>query len=200
MTETRATLLALCLLTVGVAGCMGDGGGSGDAAEPASEDPLAEQNETETNETPEDLGPTITTTWFNGSVQGQSLPTLGPFCVSSCDNSMTFEVPNGTTGVLVEVAWEAEASIMLDVDVPSDACEAGSGQDCPPEQTSGSGGHLEVRLTQESQTPAGNWSASVWTEDSPSQPVEFTVAASSVQDGAMPSQFAKLGQGQGQGA
>lgn len=195
MTATRAWILGLVLVTAGLAGCLG-GDDEGDPADPAAEDdPLEDDNETEQEGEPEDVGPNVTTTWFNSSVQGQSLPGTGPFCVSACDNSMTFQVPNGTTGLLVELAWEADASMMLDVDVPSEECQPEPGGDCPPEQTSGGEGLLEVRLTDESQIPAGEWSASVWAEDSPSEAVAFTLAATTFVDGEMPRQFSQVEQG-----
>lgn len=214
----HALLLVLFLATSAMAGCLGGEDdsqaqptGAGDASaededqNEGDEQPQEEENGREseredsndTNQAEEDpQGPEVTTIWHNGTVQGQSAPVLGPVCMFSCgSNSMTFDVPNETRGLVVEIAWEADASLLLDVDVPAEHCEADVGEDCRPESTSGDDGYLEVRLEDESLTPPGEWSASAWAEDSPTEAVEFTIVASTFHGGQVPPDYAKLDAG-----
>lgn len=125
-----------------------------------------------------DEGPRVDVAWFNGSVRGQSAPMLGPFCVETCDNQFQVELDGNETALLAEIAWEAEASIMFDLDIPYEECGAGIGEDCPPASTAGDGGYLAIRVTQASDIVAGNWTASAWAEDSPTEAVGFTIAVS----------------------
>lgn len=187
--------LALVLLAAGLAGCL-DGGDAdaGDEVDPASE-PV---NASETNTSDEEAqtaseGPQVNVTWFNGTVRGHRAPVLGAFCVETCDNQFSFEVLENRTGLVVELAWEADASLLLDVDIPYEDCEASMGEDCPPEQTSGDSGHLAIRVTDPAELIAGNWTTSAWAEESLPEAVAFTIAVSQFDTAAPPSDYAKLG-------
>lgn len=204
-----ALALALVLLTAGLAGCLGDedadatptGGDdpddqsrpSDDANEETSEDagdPDEDEEESgeDDNDTSEeaskatDEDPRVEIAWFNGSVRGQSAPVLGPFCVETCDNQFAFTVSENVTGLVAELTWEAEASLLFDIDVPYEECGAGIDEDCPPASTSGDGGYLSISVSNPSDIVAGNWTASAWAEDNPTQAVDFTIAVSLFED------------------
>lgn len=215
-----ALALACLLLTAGLAGCLGeddaDASDTGeddldDQSRPSDDEDTAdeeaddsEEDEEESGEgedsaedggaakeEPADEGPPAEVAWFNGSVRGQSAPMLGPFCVETCDNQFEFAVSENVTGLVAEIAWEAEASVMFDLDIPYEECGAGIGEDCPPESTSGSEGHLEIRVTEASEIVAGNWTASAWAEDSPTEAVAFTIAVSLFED-EIPQSYGEL--------
>jgi hypothetical protein len=191
--------LAFVLLAAGLAGCLGGDEASDGAALDGQTQPAANDTSSDTSPAnasdepaePVDTGPNLTVAWFNGSVRGQDAPMLGPVCIETCDNQFSFEVPNATQALVAEVAWEAEASLLFDVDVPYETCEAGTMEDCPPEQASGSEGHLEIRVTDEAGIVTGKWTTSAWAEDRPVEPVDFTIVVTQ-SDGELPSEAAKL--------
>lgn len=186
--------LALVLLAAGLAGCL-DGGDADEDLETTNQGPAngSTANATAGETRAEvDEGPQVNVTWFNGSVRGGSAPVLGAFCVETCDNQFAFEVPEDRTGLVVELAWEADASLLLDVDIPFEACDASMGEDCPPEQTSGDGGHLAIRVTEASELVAGNWTTSAWAEDSLPEVVDFTIAVSQFDSAPPPADHARL--------
>lgn len=188
--------LALVLLAAGLAGCLD--GGDADADEDLETTNREPANGSTANATAEgaqatvDEGPQVNVTWFNGSVRGRSAPMLGAFCVETCDNQFEFQAPENRTGLVVELAWEADASLLLDVDIPYDDCDASMGEDCPPEQTSGDSGHLVIRVTEASELVAGNWTTSAWAEDSLPEAVDFTIAVSQFDSAPPPGGYARL--------
>lgn len=191
----RLAALATCLLllTAALAGCLA----AEEDAEPTESDArLDAANDTPENATnaPDPTGAdlNVTVTWFNGSVQGTQAPAAGHVCLLACDNRFSFNVTDDATGLLAEMSWEADASMLFDVDVPYEACEVSMGQDCPPESTSGEEGRLEIRLTDPSRVPPGEWDAAAWAQDSPTEPVAFTIAVS-VFHGEVPADYAKTG-------
>lgn len=200
MHPRKAILVALFLATAGLAGCVG-GEDTGQEAGPASEsdpqdDPDQELEENTTDQEQVDRL-NVTVEWFNGTAQGQAIPGLGPTCFSGqvCDNTFSFNAPNGTTALMAEMAWNRSTSLSLDLDVPSDACEASFGEDCRPEAQSGQS-PVVVELTDASNIPPGEWGIGVYAEDSPAEPTEFTIAVSIFEDGEPPRDYAKLaGQG-----
>lgn len=191
--HVRALLAALVLVTAAFAGCA-DGGEEDSAAEPAGESELEQTNTSAANETdaeaeqPADEGPSLE--WFNGSVRGQSAPGLGPVCLLDCDNRFAFNVSENTSALVAEMVWEAEASMMLDVDIPYEECDAVVAQDCRPGAVSGSEGHLRLE-SQDMVT--GEWMASAWAEDSPTQPVDVTIVVSQFEDTPVPPGYSQLG-------
>lgn len=196
MQRTLIPIVALVLLAAPTTGCLGFGGEE-DASEPAdATESSFEANETPKEETeveePVDTGPNVTVEWFNGTAQGQAVPPFGPTCFSpACENFFEFEVSNGTTAVVAELAWERDVQLMLDVDIPFEKCEPGYMEDCPPESTSGES-PLAIQVTRGTDIPSGNWTASVYAEDSPAQGTEFTMAVSLFEDGQVPQGYAKL--------
>jgi hypothetical protein len=184
-TKTLAATLALVLFTGGLAGCIGD-----DDAEQQNSDAAGDlgTNETDTNETDvdEDPGPTLTKTWFNGSIEGGAAGT-GYYCspAGPCDNSMEFEVPNGTQTVLVEAAWEADASAFLDVG--GECQQTSAGRTCETRDSTSGGSPLAV--TFDSPEVTGTWGAVIWVdEDQPTQ-IEPTIVATVVEDGQLPNGY-----------
>lgn len=192
MTASRAWIVGLLLVTAGLAGCMGD---SGEDAQAASQDPSEGSNETQTNGTevqPEDSGLNVTVAWHNGSVQGRTVPGLGPVCYLDCgSSSFEFNVSGETTAIQAEVVWDADTSMFFDMDIPFETCDAGFNEDCPPESTSGDSPIVQP-VTDPQTIEPGNWTASVFAEDSPAQSVEFTVAISLFQGEAIPSDYSKI--------
>lgn len=195
MTATRATLLGLLLLTGGLAGCMGDGEDSGEEAEPASEDPLEDANETEQNESVEDLGPTITTTWKNATWEGASGPGFY-YChppitaVGECDNSVVFTVGSNASAVVAELAWNGDADVYYEVADGNGSTVASDTGSSP----------LRLEVTEGLPSEEAEWTATAWIDATTPTEIEATFAVSVVEDGEMPRQFGKLGQGQGAGA
>lgn len=191
--RSRALLLALTLLAAGLAGCA-DGSGDPATESPDADGDVETANTTPENETtseeaaPADEGPRVQ--WFNGSVQGQHVPAVGSVCLLACDNQFTFDVPDNTTALLGEIAWETDATMRFDLDIPYDKCEAGMGEDCPPETDSGSEGYLRIQTTD---IATGEWHASAWAQDSPTQPVDITIAISQFDEDRVPPDYARLG-------
>lgn len=191
-----ALSLGLLVLAVGAAGCL-DGDEPTDAradvdeaSQPSSGNASAETGN-ETSSEPVAEGPQVEVAWFNGTVRGQSAPLLGPVCVETCDNQFGVEVSENTTTLLGEISWEAEASLMFDLDIPYDRCEASTQEDCPPEAVSGAEGYLSIPVRQASDIVAGNWTAAAWAHDSPAEPVEFTIVVAQA-DGELPDDHALL--------
>jgi hypothetical protein len=188
-----ALAIALTLATAGLAGCIGgDDGDTSPGLDPAEgndtdTDP-SEDNRTQAAEP--DPGPNVTVSWYNGTAQGQAIPGAGPTCFApACDNVFDLSVPNGTTGLVAEMAWDRSTSLSLDLDVPPEECE--STGDCPPESVSGES-PLELRLIDPIEIPPGDWSIGVYAEDSPVEATEFTIAVSLFEDGSVPGDYGKL--------
>lgn len=201
MRRSLTLIVAVLLATAALAGCVGGDGGDGSQAESASNgDEAGNETANATGEEPsaqtEPTGPNVAVDWFNGSAQGQAIPGLGASCLQpqACENVFSFEVPNGTTALVAEMAWNRSTSLSLDLDVPSEECDVSFGQDCPPESESGQS-PVVIQLTNPADIPAGEWSIGVYAEDSPIEPTEFTIAVSVFEDDEVPSGYAKLAQG-----
>lgn len=170
-----------------------------ETSEESSEDEDSEDETSQENDTAEDSqtqrsSPAVESQWFNGSVQGSGTP-VGFLCLASCDNQFSLEVTEDARAIVAEMRWEADATMRFDVDVPEDACERDSGGDCQPPATSGEGGYLDVRVLDEAEVVAGNWSASAWADDSLAQPVDFTIVVSQFGDGQVPEDFTRMDRG-----
>lgn len=181
--------LTVALLTAGLAGCMGSEEDAGSTAAPSSTNGTqTDANETQPTGEAGERDRNVTVTWYNGTVQGANLPVVGPVCYLDCA-STDFEVPNGTTTLYAEVAWNASTTMSLDLDAP---CQAEAGEDCPPESQSGQS-PLTVTVTDENLLSNQEWSAGVFADESPAQSTEFTLAISLFQGDPMPSDYGKLG-------
>lgn len=194
--RARGLLLAAILLTAGLAGCTGeDDPSTGDApSDNTSTEPANASPADETDEPEPDAGPNVSVEWFNGTIRGVSPPVLGPACVVPCDNHVwDVEVPNGTSAIVAEMAWNASASMLFDVDPPPEECEFAPLQDCAPDSQTGNEGRLEIRVQPPDEVPAGSWETAGWAEDRPVEPVEFTIAVSLFEGDPVPSDYAKLG-------
>lgn len=128
--------------------------------------------------------------WFNGTVQGMRTP-AGVVCLLTCDNEFSFGVSENATALIVEMAWDQDAGMMLDVDVPEQVCDGRTG-DCPPNSTSGEEGYLVLEIRDAEDLGAGEWSVSAWAEDSPLQPVDFTIVASAFTGDTVPDDYGKV--------
>jgi hypothetical protein len=183
----RTTILAVLLLTAGLAGCMGDDA-SDDAVDPSSTDLDEPANETNETDVTEPEGPQINTTWFNATVQGNNIPGLGEYCYPCDTHEWTHEVPNGTGALLVEAFWETSASMRLGVNAPGDDCEFNTANDdCAPEDAAGQSS-LTVRPTQ---VPGGEWNLEIWPRDTPDQSVDVTVVVSEFTGDSVPTGYTK---------
>lgn len=196
MTTTRAVLLSLALLTVGLAGCMGGGNGddAGSTASPSSTNTTFDDtNDTTETDVAEDTGPEVNVSWYNGSVQGASTPLLGPYCYPCGDHVWEVQIPNGTAAIIAEAFWNASNELQFDLDVPPEPCEVSfpTDNDCQPDQKTGSS-PLEYRITREMMLHAGNWSVEIWPQNNPAEPVEFTVVVSVFTGDEVPNQWSKV--------
>lgn len=202
MNRTLALAVAILTASAALAGCTG-GDSSGTDAGPAPDNgtseapdggnPSPSENEDESRETePADAGPNVTVEWYNGSAQGQNVPTLGPTCFAPlCDNVFALQVPNGTVGLVAEMAWDRSTSLSLDLDVPDDVCETGDDNDCQPDAVTGQS-PVVIRLEDAEAVPPGDWEVEIYAEDSPLEPTEFTIAVGLFEGGPPPADYAKL--------
>lgn len=203
--RTSALLMATVLLTAGLAGCLGLGGG--DDAQTASTDdvPQADTNESEAtdNETEieEPAGPQPEVHWFNGSVQGGSLVATN-YCAPGCDNVFEFPVENGSTGIVVEMTWESDGGVSLYASAPFEHCESsdpvGLTADCPErgEDTEGDA-PARIEILDERTELEGDWSAQAFPHDSYAESTPVTIVISVFYDETPPPQFTKLDPAEG---
>lgn len=186
-------MLGLLLLTGALAGCMGGDDESTESPSTGLEE--ASANETETNETePEDTGPELTRTWHNGTIDGGSLPTGGYYCSPGgpCDNTMEFEVPQGTETIHVEAAWEQDASAWFNVSGPE--CESAFVvfEFCSPSKNTDGDSPLSIRFDSARTNTTGTWVADIWVDETTPTAIEPTIVATVVTDGELPSDYTAL--------
>jgi len=174
--RARALIVSLLVIGASFAGCIGMGDDSNPESTnaPTNDTPT---NDTPTNQTPDvDEEPSINVTWFNTTVQGENIPGLGEYCAPECTtHQWSFDVPNGTQGLLVESFWEEDAEMRLGLNAPGDDCESNTANnDCAPEDEIGP----SPLVSEPSEVPAGEWNLEVWPRDSGDQQVNVTVVVS----------------------
>lgn len=185
----RAAILALMLSMAAFAGCIGGDDANQDEAETASQDGFGdEMNETETNETVEDTGPTITTQWKNATWEGAQTGGIY-YCnppitaAQECDNQMALPVPANASAVVAELAWEQDTEVLLQV-FNGTGDEVASTTDTSP---------LRIAVTEDlPEDEEAEWTLEAWVDSSTPTQVEATFAGSVVEDGEMPNSFSRF--------
>ena len=167
--------LVLCAALV-VAGCVGD------PVEPANQkpDPTPPTGDDVEPDLPEATLPPFNVTQFNGSVAGVGSGEAGYFRVAG-DNVFAFDVPEGVTAIVVEVAWSGSDALDVRVDVPAEHCEPvdpvgllGTCPSPPPDAEGASPARIEV-TDPEALKRVGEWSLGAWARASPNE-VPFVAA------------------------
>jgi hypothetical protein len=176
----------------GFAGCIGGDGGSGDV-EPASD------AENETTKPSNETGANVSTTWFNGSVNGVGNEAAEYVCLDVCDNTFEFELTANASAIVVEAAWNASTDMRLSPYAPDNdqTCEdvdpEGVLRVCRhPEPVNGAS-PLRVEITDEQWTSVDDtWTSRLWPAQA-TDPVEITLVATVVYDDTAPARIQHLG-------
>jgi hypothetical protein len=190
--HARTLIVAILLVTAGMAGCIGDGDDGATDPQGLDEDP----NETEPNATDEPDEPMqeLTRTWFNGSIEGGSIPSDGYYCTqtSACENTMEFEVAGGAQAIVVEAAWEADANAWFNVSGPN--CESFPlfGEICTPSDNIDGASPLALTFEGERTNHTGTWSAEIWVDETTTAQIEPTIVATVVEEGQLPQGYSAL--------
>lgn len=192
-----AVLVGCLLLTTAFAGCMGSG--SSDEVQSSSTDdtPFGQDVANETNAkntTPEDTGPWIQTKTITGTVEGGATPAGFYYCapLGTCESGFEFEVAPNQTDVLIEATWNQSVPADMDVDIPFDKCEAGGGEDCPPESVSGES-PLRIEATgPDFEDKNGTWSGFIYPGQNAPSTIEYTIYVSLVSEGDLPRQYSNV--------
>lgn len=171
--------LVLCA-ALAAAGCVGE------PVEPAAKPTPPTPEPVEPDQVP-DAGPRFNVTPLSGSVAGVGNPSAG-YLRASGENVLAFDVPEGATALLVEVAWAGGHALDVQVDVPDEFCEpvdpAGLFLDCPsppPDADGASPARIEV-TDLETLARAGEWRLGAWARSSASE-VPFTAFVTVFADG-----------------
>lgn len=193
--RTAPAFLVLAMAAIALAGCLGSseqpvvqtsapagttgGPGAGNATVPGNQSPAANRT-----------GPVVKT--FNGHAAGVAVP--GTFALEAptvSDNNGDFPVANGSTGIVVEVAWNGSDALEVFLYPPcSDAGAAGTGlaANCPSplrnEQGKSPARIMVTDLGKLKDSGAGTWTIAVFAQQNPTG-VAFK-AASSVFYGEVP--------------
>lgn len=157
---TRILLLAASLLA---AGCIG----GDEPVDPAGGKPTPPTTDVEPDLPPDEPGPAFNVTVFNGTIAGAGNPTVG-YLRAEGDNQFAFDLPEGATGLLVEVVWASGDALDVQLDVPLAHCEpvdpVGLFVECPsppPDQEGASPARIEV-VEADALARAGEWRLGAW--------------------------------------
>lgn len=192
--RTSAVIVALLLATAALAGCVG---GDDDGTEAQTEDlDEAAVNDSDTNAS-EDVDEPLfvaTTSWHNGTMEGGSVPNAGWYCTptSACENTLTFQVAEGTQAILVEAAWDGDANTWFNVSGPN--CESALVvfQSCSPATDESGASPLSILIEDQRANASGEWAADVWVDESTPSQIELTIVATVVEEGSLPQGYSAL--------
>lgn len=194
--RARTAFLALTILAVGVAGCVG--GDDVDDAEPANvQDPTtpdAEEDLSNETEEVEDTGPKLETKVFQGTVEGSSTPVGYYYCqpTGTCEQTVEFQVGENVTGVLIEAGWNESVDAAMDMDIPYDNCDTSQG-DCPPDSEQGpSPLRMEATGSEYEDKLNGTWNGFIYPDSSTPETIEYTIYVTLVYEGELPAGFSKV--------
>ena len=183
---TRTLLLCAAVLA---AGCIG----GDEPVDPAGGKPTPPTTGVEPNLPPEPTAPGPNVTAFNGSIAGAGNPASG-YVRASGDNLFAFDLPEGATGLVVEVAWVGGDALDVQLDVPADHCEpvdpAGLLAECPspaPDQDGVSPARIEV-LEPDALARVGEWRLGAWARASANE-VPFTAYVTVFREGKPPASY-----------
>lgn len=184
--RTKTYLLVLLVAAAGMAGCMGDGDGEEASTQSASEqEPSTQANLSDPEETVEETGPTITSTWQNSSWEGASAAFFY-YCVppvgQDCANEMAFSLPGNVTALVGELAWEGDAQMYFQVL---------DGEGNVVDSTSGSS-PLSITVFDELPESSAEWQLEAWVDSATPAQVDATFVASVVEDGELPNGFSRV--------
>lgn len=190
MRPVPVLLLVLGLASIALAGCLGSGSGSdtpvtptdnGGAGAPGVKNVTLPSNGTQaaTNAT----GPVVKT--FSGHAAGVGVP--GMFAVQTPtvdDHNFAFDVANGSSGVVAEVAWNGSDALLVYLYPPCDdagAAGTGVGASCPStlanEQGKSPAKIMATDLSKLKNGGAGKWTVQVFAQQNPTG-VAFHAASS----------------------
>lgn len=195
MTRRTATaIVALLLATAALAGCVGGDDGGTDTQTDGLEEASTNDTETNTSEEAEEPPFVATTSWHNGTMEGASIPNGGWYCTptSACENTLTFDVPQGTQAILVEAAWEGDANTWFNVSGPN--CESAYVlfESCSPATDTSGGSPLAILIEDGRTNATGEWTADVWVDDTTPTQIELTIVATVVEQGSLPQGYSAL--------
>lgn len=160
---TRILLLCAAVLA---AGCIG----GDEPVDPLGKPPTPPTGDVEPDPLPEPA-PARNVSVFNGTIAGVGNPAAGYFRVEG-DNLFAFDLPEGASAIVVEVAWAGADALDVQLDVPLDHCEpvdpAGLFVDCPsppPDQDGVSPARIEV-VEPDALALVGEWRLGAWARSS----------------------------------
>lgn len=194
MRRTSAVFVALLLATATLAGCVG---GDDEGTEEQSEDlEEAAANDTDTNASTDAEEPPFvaTASWHNGTMEGGAIPGGGWYCTptSACENTLTFQVPQGTQAILVEAAWDGDANTWFNVSGPNCGSVLVVFESCSPATDTSGGSPLSILIEDERANATGEWAADVWVDETTPTQIELTIVATVVEQGSLPQGYSAL--------
>lgn len=177
----RVLLAALVVLATALAGCTAE-----TPPEPVVRPPAGTPEPPLQNVTAPADDAAVEVTSFNGTAAGLTVPSVGALAPPGSDPGSTFEVKEGATAIVVEVAWESTDRLYLFVDPPCrDEDPVGAdGCDAPDRDMDGQNPARVEVLDALFLNQTGAWSFAAYPEAN-AQGVPF-VAAISVFYGALP--------------
>ncbi len=196
--DGKAVSLGLLLLTVSVTGCLGSDGAAGDAGLAPTTCDGCEEERNATAENSDQPATLLATSSTNASITGAGSGAGVAYVCSpqDCDNVHTFELSPNATGLVLEAAWEPDASMYLAIEVPREHCtEDGTGLflECPgPEPISGQS-PLRLEITgPETLAYTGEWTVRIWVDSPTPQSVQPTLWSTAAHGGPLPNGFSHV--------